>query len=99
MEWRTNSITGKNRALGCVGLLEHCRYRYLAFLNGNTYSSRFKYQLLCGSCVFASRQPWVEWWSHLIEPERDYVEVRPDWADATHRLAEVRSRVDGGRGV
>jgi len=99
MEWHSVAITGLNGAPGCVGLLDHCRYRYLAFLNGNTYSSRFKYQLLCGSCVFASRQPWVEWWSHLFRAGDDYIEVREDFADISHRLTEVRARADGGRSV
>mmetsp|Transcript_148602 Transcript_148602/g.477096 ORF Transcript_148602/g.477096 Transcript_148602/m.477096 type:complete len:446 (-) Transcript_148602:83-1420(-) len=99
MDWRSVSVTGINAAPGCMGLLEQCKYKYLAFLNGNTYSSRFKFELLCGSCVFASRQAWVEWWSHLFEPGKDFVEVAQDFSDAPARLAEVRGRLDGGRAV
>lgn len=99
MEWHNTSITGGNGAPGCVGLHDHCKYRYLAFLNGNTYSSRFKYQLLCGSCVFASAQDWIEWWTHLFAAEEDYIQVNPDWSDSPQRLAQVRARPDGGRKV
>mmetsp|Transcript_21500 Transcript_21500/g.64171 ORF Transcript_21500/g.64171 Transcript_21500/m.64171 type:complete len:435 (+) Transcript_21500:63-1367(+) len=99
MEWHNVSITGHNGAPGCVGLRDHCRRRYLAFLNGNTYSSRLKYQLLCGSCVFASRPQWIEWWSRLLSPKTDYLEVRQDWSDAAEKLAEVRARPDGGHAI
>eukprot|EP00397_Hematodinium_sp_SG-2012_P058988 GEMP01075141.1.p2 GENE.GEMP01075141.1~~GEMP01075141.1.p2 ORF type:complete len:120 (+),score=11.76 GEMP01075141.1:665-1024(+) len=74
MTWGLVSITGANQAMGCVGLDDHCQYKYLAFLNGNTYSSRLKYELLCGSVVFASPPDWVEWWSEQLKPS-DYVQV------------------------
>merc|ERR1740121_2590081 len=100
MDWKSNSITGQNIAPGCVGLLDHCKYRYLAFLNGKTYSSRLKYNLLCGSCVFASRPQYLEWWTHLLTPGEDYIEMnRSDFGDASIRLREVRGRADGGRSV
>lgn len=99
MLWTNTSITGVNGAPGCVGLLDHCKHRYLAFLDGNTYSSRLKYNLLCGSCVFASRQPYVEWWTRHFKPNEDYVEVSADWSDAPAKHAEVRWSSDGGRKI
>ena len=86
MQWHSTSLTGVNGAPGCVGLIDHCKYKYLAFLQGNTYSSRLKYQLLCGSCVFASKQPWIEWWTQLLVPFEDLIEVADDWSDATQKL-------------
>jgi len=99
MMWMNTSLTGVNGAPGCVGLLEHCQYRYLAFLDGNTYSSRFKFNLLCGSCVFAARQQFVEWWTELFASNEDYVEVSADWSNALQRHAEVRWSPDGGRAI
>jgi len=99
MEWKNTSITGINGAPGCVGLLKHCRYRYLAFLDGNTYSSRLKYNLLCGSCVFASRQTYMEWWTRHFKAGEDYVEVSPDWSDAPKKHADVRWSSDGGKKI
>jgi len=96
MEWHNWTVTGINGAPGCVGLLDACKYRYLAFLNGNTYSSRFKFNLLCGSCVFASRQMYVEWWSQLFRAGEDYVEVKEDWSDAPQQHEKVRRSADGG---
>lgn len=90
MSWKAVSTGGNNSAPGCVGLLDHCRYRYLAFLQGNSYSSRLKYQLLCGSTVLASRQGWEEFWTRQLTPNQHFVEVLADWSDAKARLEDVR---------
>ncbi len=66
MQWVANSPLGKNAANGCVSLNDHCNYRYLLHLRGNTYSSRLKYLLLCGSVVFMPRQEYEEWWYPAI---------------------------------
>jgi len=99
MGWTSVSLTGTNGAPGCVGLLDQCSHRYLAFLNGNTYSSRLKFQLLCGSCVFASTPEWVEWWTSLFKPHEDWVEVKKDWSDAPQKLEQIRSSSDAGRAI
>lgn len=59
--WRAVSPTGQNEATGYTGLLAQCGHRYLAFLAGTTYSSRLKFQLLCGSTVLAAQPEFVEW--------------------------------------
>eukprot|EP00397_Hematodinium_sp_SG-2012_P039523 GEMP01043165.1.p1 GENE.GEMP01043165.1~~GEMP01043165.1.p1 ORF type:complete len:244 (+),score=23.50 GEMP01043165.1:339-1070(+) len=98
MTWGLVSITGANQAMGCVGLDDHCQYKYLAFLNGNTYSSRLKYELLCGSVVFASPPDWVEWWSEQLKPS-DYVQINKDWSNIVETLQQVRALPDGGADI
>jgi len=83
----------------CVTLLEHCKYKYLPYFSGKTYSSRFKYNLLCGSCVFSAEVQWEEWWTSLFKPGKDYVEVGKNWTKAAAVLSEVRSSSDGGRAI
>lgn len=85
----------------CVTLLDHCKYKYIPYIRGNSYSSRFKYNLLCGSCVFtaAVEVGWEEWWTRLFTPGKDYVEVGVDWRNASAVLSEVRSSSDGGRTI
>ncbi|CAF1093336.1 unnamed protein product, partial [Adineta ricciae] len=49
-------------------LEDHCNYKYLVHLEGNTYSSRLKYLLLCGSpVIFNPLQAWEEYWYHLLK--------------------------------
>jgi len=90
MSWQGVSVTGRNSAIGCVGFLRQCQNRYLAFLRGTTYSSRLKYQLLCGSTVLAAQPNFVEWWTRLLAPGVHYANVSQDWSDADSVLAALR---------
>jgi len=92
MSWKAVSSTGVNEVQGCVGLLEQCRYRYLAFLAGTTYSSRIKYQLLCGSLVLAHELRFIEWWSHLLLPGVHYAPVATDWSDVSTLMELIRRK-------
>lgn len=92
--WRAYSSTGSNEVPGCVGLLEQCRYRFLPFLSGSTYSSRLKYQLLCGSTVLAVEPAFAEWWTRLLKAGREYALVAPRWQDAARVLAKLRAQPD-----
>lgn len=64
MEWTDRN--GVRSANGCVSMHDHCAHRYLLHLQGNTYSSRLKYLLLCGSVVFMPQQEYEEWWYPAI---------------------------------
>lgn len=99
MTWRAVAPTGQNEAVGCVGLLDQCQNRYLAFLAGTTYSSRIKFQLLCGSTVLASRLEFVEWWTHLMRPGVHYAEVLPDWSNSPSVLGALRERAATARAI
>lgn len=65
MEWNTDQYGGRSSS-GCVSMHDHCDHRYLLHLQGNTYSSRLKYLLLCGSVVFMPQQEFEEWWYPAI---------------------------------
>ncbi|UJR16899.1 hypothetical protein I4U23_003797 [Adineta vaga] len=55
-------------------LEEHCNYKYLAHLEGSSYSSRLKYLLLCGSPVLYNPvQYWEEYWYHLLRDGENIV--------------------------
>ena len=66
MTWKANVGEGMNLADGCVSLHDHCNRRFLLHLRGNTYSSRLKYLLLCGSVVLMPEQEYEEWWSPAV---------------------------------
>jgi len=95
MQWVSASTTGDNIMPGCVGLVDACRYKYLAFLEGNTYSSRLKYLLLCGSVVFMNPVTWHEWWTQQLTSEH-VAQVRPDWTDSKEKFEQVLKSEDGG---
>eukprot|EP00933_Yihiella_yeosuensis_P013971 TRINITY_DN12712_c1_g3_i1.p1 TRINITY_DN12712_c1_g3~~TRINITY_DN12712_c1_g3_i1.p1 ORF type:complete len:510 (+),score=52.84 TRINITY_DN12712_c1_g3_i1:36-1532(+) len=99
MSWRSVSATGENEVPGCVGLLEQCRYRYLAFLAGTTYSSRVKYQLLCGSVVLAAEPEFVEWWTALMLPGLHYAPVPENWEGVDILMQLLRDKPMAARAI
>ncbi|CAF1636423.1 unnamed protein product, partial [Adineta ricciae] len=57
-----------------VTLEGHCDYKYLAHLEGSSYSSRLKYLLLCGSpVVYNPVQYWEEYWYHLLKDRENII--------------------------
>ncbi|KAL4420482.1 hypothetical protein ABPG75_010138 [Micractinium tetrahymenae] len=58
-----------------VPLTEHCGYKLLLHLAGNSYAGRLKYLLACGSAVVLPESPWEEFWYHLLRPGHHHVAV------------------------
>ncbi|CAF1010659.1 unnamed protein product [Adineta steineri] len=57
-------------------LEQHCNYKHLLHLEGNTYSSRLKYLLLCGSSVvYDPIEHYEEYWYHLLENGKNVIFV------------------------
>lgn len=68
---------------------EHCKYRYVAQTEGNTYSGRLKYLQSCRSVVVSHELDWIQHHYHLMQssgPEQNFVEVRRDWADLKEKI-------------
>ncbi|UJR13110.1 hypothetical protein I4U23_000134 [Adineta vaga] len=75
INWNKNvdglSYIGSN---AYTSLEQHCHYKYLAHLEGNTYSARLKYILLCGSPVVNTPiQYWQEYWYHLLIDRKNII--------------------------
>lgn len=104
MEWLENTLHGENKADGCVSMNDHCKSRFLLHLQGNTYSSRLKYLLLCGSVVFMPQQEYEEWWYPAI-PSNDsvtrdneiIVHVKSDVSDFHQKLGEFFSSTEASK--
>jgi hypothetical protein len=87
LDWQTE---------GCVTMHDHCTHRYLIHFQGNTYSSRLKYLLLCGSLVIMPQQEYEEWWYPAI-PSRDIADedneillhVKDDLSDFNQKFSGV----------
>ena len=84
---------------GCVTMHDHCSHRFLLHLQGNTYSSRLKYLLLCGSAVFMPQQEFEEWWYPAIpcadtadEDNEILIHVKDDMSDFGKKFIEVYDR-------
>ena len=47
--------------------------------------------MLCSSVVIGHKPYWIEFWTHLIIPGSNYVEVRPDWSNLLETYWELES--------
>jgi hypothetical protein len=70
--------------------------RYLIYLShpnllGVSHSGRFKFLILCSSVIVGPSLQWLEFWSHLIVPDSNYVEVKRDWSDLFEKHAELEA--------
>ncbi|EFE36936.1 DUF821 domain protein [Trichophyton benhamiae CBS 112371] len=68
---------------------EHCRFKYLAQTEGNSYSGRLKYLQSCNSVVISHSLEWIQHQSPLMKssgPGQNYVEVRRDWSDLREKI-------------
>ncbi|OAL71096.1 hypothetical protein A7D00_4759 [Trichophyton violaceum] len=68
---------------------EHCRFKYLAQTEGNSYSGRLKYLQSCNSVVISHSLEWIQHQSPLMKssgPDQNYVEVRRDWSDLPEKI-------------
>lgn len=57
---------------------EHCTYRYLMHVEGNSYSGRLKYLQNCASVIIAPPLKWIQHHHHLMNhtgPEQNFVQV------------------------
>ncbi|PNS17444.1 hypothetical protein CAC42_7127 [Sphaceloma murrayae] len=88
MEW--SSVFGMDWGNGTdvksklIGMEDHCRYKFVAQTEGNTYSARLKYLLNCGSLVISHEARFLEHFTHLLRKEgseQNYVQVKRDWRD------------------
>jgi hypothetical protein len=68
MNWQRSGFLGLSKHKEYRTLEQHCNYKYLLHLEGNTFSGRLKYLLLCGSpVIFAKINGWEEFWYHLLK--------------------------------
>ena len=56
-----------SEAADTVSAAEHCGYKYLLYMPGNTWANRLKYLMLCGSTIVMPKDRYVAFWWHLLE--------------------------------
>eukprot|EP01038_Epipyxis_sp_PR26KG_P007044 gene7044-9619_t len=58
-----------------IDLLEHCKYKLLAYFGGHSYSARLKYLMVCGSVVFFVNHDHRQYWYNLLEANKHYIMI------------------------
>ena len=65
-------------------MADHCRFKFVAHIEGARYSARLKYLQHCNSVIVTHEQQWTTHLSHLLKTEgaqQNVVVVGPDFKD------------------
>jgi hypothetical protein len=70
-------------------MADHCRYKFLAHVEGYSYSGRLKYLQACHSVIIAHKLNWVQHYHPLMVsqgPLQNFVEIKRDWSDLEEKI-------------
>jgi hypothetical protein len=76
-----------------VTLADHCKWKYLAHVPGNSYAARLKYLFLARSTVFWCMDDWQEFYYHTLNAEEHFVPIyttNPNCAVGTNKQVTMR---------
>ncbi|KAI1438499.1 hypothetical protein GGR50DRAFT_435607 [Xylaria sp. CBS 124048] len=75
----TTASNGEKTASNAIPIEDFCRYKYIIYTEGVTYSGRLHFHNLCGSVVITPPLAWMQPLTHLLRPVFSY-SLRPDAA-------------------
>lgn len=52
-----------------IPMEDHCKWKYIAFPEGNTNNGRLRYLQTCHSVLVTHKPRWVQHWTHLYNPD------------------------------
>lgn len=85
------TFVGENQDLKhYIAAEDFCKSKFLIHTNGVSYSSRLKNIMACGSVIFVPQAPWIEYWYHLLENEKNVIFVASDFKDLLFKLQNMK---------
>ncbi|KAL3463695.1 glycosyl transferase family 90-domain-containing protein [Aspergillus heterothallicus] len=75
-----------------LGMGEHCRYGFIAHVEGRSYSASLKYRQACRSVIVAHKLQYIQHHHYLLissGPSQNYVEVERDFSDLEEKLTPL----------
>jgi len=52
-----------------VSMIDHCKWKFHGFPEGNTYSGRLRYLQHCRSVIVTHEPHWIQHWTHLYNAD------------------------------
>ncbi|KAF9891508.1 hypothetical protein FE257_003975 [Aspergillus nanangensis] len=72
-----------------IPMEEHCRYMFIAHVEGRAYSASLKYRQACNSVIVAHKLQYIQHHHYLLVadgPNQNYVEVERDFSDLSEKM-------------
>lgn len=85
IKWHDDESMSKD----LLSMDDHCKYKFVAHTEGNSYSGRLKYLQNCRSVTIAHTMDWIQHYQHLMRssgPEQNYVEVHRNFSDLDEKM-------------
>jgi hypothetical protein len=76
---------------------EFCRYKYIMYVEGHSYSGSLRSQQNCRSVILAPSLNWTTHYQHLMRPDgsdQNYVEVAKDFSNLGETVAWLEQNPD-----
>ncbi|KLJ10407.1 hypothetical protein EMPG_14221 [Blastomyces silverae] len=72
-----------------ISMEDHCRYMFIAHVEGRSFSSSLKYRQACRSVIVSHRLQFIQHHHYLLQaegPRQNYVEVERDFSDLEEKM-------------
>ncbi|KAJ6178269.1 glycosyl transferase family 90-domain-containing protein [Penicillium mononematosum] len=86
----------KNKA-NFLSMEDHCKYRFIAHVEGRSYSSSLKYRQACRSVIVIHKLQYIQHNHYLLVssgPHQNYVEVERDFSDLQIKMQDLIDHPD-----
>ncbi|KAK2789842.1 hypothetical protein FQN53_001205 [Emmonsiellopsis sp. PD_33] len=80
-----------------ISMEDHCKYMFIAHVEGRAFSSSLKYRQACHSVVVAHKLQYIQHHHYLLQaqgPHQNYVEVERDFSDLPGKMEELLRQDD-----
>jgi len=75
-----------------ASLPDHCKYKYLIDVEGNSYSARLKFLFYSRRVVFIQEREWKEYFHYDLKPYIHFIPVKNDLSDLISQYEMMESR-------
>ncbi|EYE98592.1 uncharacterized protein EURHEDRAFT_374660 [Aspergillus ruber CBS 135680] len=85
-----------------IKMEDHCKYMFIAHVEGRSYSASLKYRQACRSVIVAHKLQFIQHHHYLLVssgPEQNYVEVERDFSDLADKLEPLVENPDAAKRI
>ncbi|PGH09704.1 hypothetical protein GX51_00383 [Blastomyces parvus] len=78
-----------SRKNNLISMEDHCRYMFIAHVEGRSFSSSLKYRQACRSVIISHRLQFIQHHHYLLQaegPHQNYVEVERDFSNLEEKM-------------
>ncbi|KAJ5494890.1 hypothetical protein N7539_000006 [Penicillium diatomitis] len=94
VDWKTRT--------NVLRMEDHCRYMFIAHVEGRSYSASLKYRQACRSVIVAHKLQYIQHHHYLLVssgPNQNYVEVERDFSNLAEKIEPLVADTDAARRI